>query len=143
MMIREAIGGFLAAIGALLGYFIGGMDGLIITLIIFVSLDYVTGVMNAAFSKKLNSSVGFKGICRKVIIFCLVGVAHLLDVHVISKGSALRTAVILYYLSNEGISILENSAALGLPIPSKLRSMLEQLKKEGEQNAKEEDTGTE
>lgn len=142
-MIREAIAGFLAAIGALLGYFIGGMDGLIITLIIFVSLDYVTGVMNAAFSKKLNSSVGFKGICRKVIIFCLVGVAHLLDVHVISKGSALRTAVILYYLSNEGISILENSAALGLPIPSKLRSMLEQLKKEGEQNAKEEDTGTE
>lgn len=115
------------AIGGWLGYFLGGCDGLIIALVIFVAVDYLTGVMCAIADKKLSSEVGFKGICRKVLIFLLVGVANILDVEVIGTGSILRTAVIFFYLSNEGISLLENAAHLGLPIPSKLKAALEQL----------------
>ena len=116
-----------AAIGGWLGYFLGGCDGLIIALVIFVAVDYLTGVMCAIVDKKLSSEVGFKGICRKVLIFLLVGVANILDVEVIGTGSILRTAVIFFYLSNEGISLLENAAHLGLPIPKKLKDILEQL----------------
>ena len=89
--------------------------------------DYVTGVMCAVADKKLSSAVGFKGICRKVLILMLVGIANLLDVQVIGTGSVLRTAVIFFYLSNEGVSLLENAARLGLPIPEKLKVVLAQL----------------
>lgn len=116
-----------AAIGGWLGYFIGGCDGLIIALIVFVVADYFTGVLCAIADKTLSSEVGFRGICRKVLIFLLVGVSNILDVEVIGTGSVLRTAVIFFYLSNEGISLLENSAHLGLPIPKKLKNVLEQL----------------
>ena len=115
------------AIGGWLGWFLGGCDGLVIALTIFVVIDYITGVMCAIADKKLSSSVGFKGICRKVLIFALVGVAHIIDTQVIKTGSVLRTAVIFFYLSNEGVSLLENSAHLGLPIPEKLKDVLEQL----------------
>ena len=115
------------AVGGWLGYFLGGNDGLLIALVVFAVADYITGVMCAVSDKKLNSQVGFKGICRKVLIFLLVGIAHILDVQVIGTGSVLRTAVIFFYLSNEGVSILENSAHLGLPIPEKLKDVLEQL----------------
>ena len=110
-----------------LGYFLGGLDGLMIALVIFVVLDYVTGIMCAIADKKLSSSVGFKGICRKVLIFLLVGVAHIVDLHVVGSGSALRGAVVCFYLSNEGVSMLENAAHLGLPVPEKLKVILEQL----------------
>lgn len=116
-----------AAIGGWLGYFLGGCDGLLYALLAFVVLDYITGIMCAVVDKKLSSAVGFKGICRKVLIFTLVGVGHILDTHVIGTGSVLRTAVIFFYLSNEGISLLENAGHLGLPIPQKLKSILEQL----------------
>ena len=116
-----------AAIGGWLGYFLGGVDGLLIALIVFVALDYVTGVMCAIIDKKLSSEVGFKGLFRKVLIFALVGVAHIIDVHVVGDGSALRSAIICFYLSNEGVSILENAAHLGLPVPDRLRSILTQL----------------
>jgi toxin secretion/phage lysis holin len=115
------------AAGGWLGYFLGGCDGLLIALVIFAVADYITGVMCAISDKKLSSEVGFKGICRKVIIFMLVGVAHVIDVNVIATGSVLRTAVIFFYLSNEGVSLLENAGHLGLPIPEKLKVVLEQL----------------
>ena len=115
------------ALGEWLGYFLGGMDGLLIALVVFAALDYVTGVMCAIADRTLSSAVGFKGVMRKVIIFALVGVGHILDTQVVGTGSALRSAVICWYLSNEGISILENAAHLGLPVPDKLRTVLEQL----------------
>lgn len=116
-----------AAIGGWLGYFLGGCDGLLIALVVFVVVDYITGVMCAIADHKLSSAVGFKGICRKVLIFLLVGIANILDVQVIGTGSVLRTAVIFFYISNEGVSLVENAAHLGLPVPDKLKSVLEQL----------------
>lgn len=110
-----------------LGYFLGGWDGLLYALIAFVAIDYVTGVMCAISNHTLSSEVGFKGICRKVLIFLLVGIGSILDAHVIGSGSVLRTAVIFFYISNEGVSILENAARLGLPVPEKIKVVLEQL----------------
>ena len=117
----------ITALGGWLGYFLGGFDGLLIALLVFVALDYVTGVMCAISDHKLSSAVGFRGICRKVLILMLVGIGHILDVHVVGTGSALRTAVICFYLSNEGISLLENASHLGLPVPDKLKTILEQI----------------
>lgn len=116
-----------AAIGGWLGYFLGGCDGLLIALVVFVVVDYLTGVMCAIADHKLSSAVGFKGICRKVLIFLLVGIANILDLQVIGSGSVLRTAVIFFYISNEGVSLVENAAHLGLPVPDKLKDVLEQL----------------
>lgn len=116
-----------AGLGGWLGWFLGGCDGLLFALVAFVVIDYITGIMCAVVDKKLSSAVGFKGIFKKVLIFALVGVGHILDTRVIGAGSVLRTAVIFFYLSNEGISLLENAGYLGLPIPKKLKSILEQL----------------
>ena len=116
-----------AAIGGWLGYFLGGCDGLLYALIAFVVIDYITGVMCAISDHTLSSQVGFRGICRKVLIFMLVGIANVLDIYVLSSGSVLRTAVIFFYISNEGVSLLENVAHLGLPIPEKIKVVLEQL----------------
>lgn len=115
------------AIGGWLGYFLGGCDGLIVALVLFVVMDYITGVMCAIADKKLSSEVGFKGICRKVLIFILIGIANVLDVQIIGTGSVLRTAIIFFYISNEGVSLLENAAQLGLPVPEKLKVVLKQL----------------
>lgn len=122
----------ITAMGGWLGYFLGGCDGLLIALIMFVVTDYVTGVMCAIADKKLSSEVGFRGICRKVLIFILVGISNILDVQVIGTGSVLRTAVIFFYLSNEGVSLLENAGRLGLPIPEKLKLVLKQLHEDAE-----------
>ena len=119
------------AFGGFLGWFLGGIDGFLYALIAFTVIDYITGVMCAITDKKLSSSVGFKGICRKVLIFTLVGIGNIVDVYVLGQGGVLRTAVIFFYLSNEGVSILENSAHLGLPIPEKLKEVLEQLHERG------------
>ena len=115
------------AVGGWPGYFLGGCDELLIALVVFVAVDYITGVMCAVSDKKLSSEVGLKGICQKVLIFLLVGIANILDVQVIGTGSVLRTAVIFFYLSNEGVSLLENAAHLGLPVPEKIKTVLEQL----------------
>ena len=120
------------AFGGFLGWFLGGVDGFMYALIAFTVIDYITGVMCAITYKKLSSSVGFKGICRKVLIFTLVGIGNIVDVYVLGQGGVLRTAVIFFYLSNEGVSILENSAHLGLPIPEKLKEVLEQLHERGD-----------
>ena len=114
-------------LGGWIGYFVGGCDGLLYALLAFVVIDYITGMMCAIADRKLSSEVGFKGICRKVLIFLLVGIANVLDVNVIGTGSVLRTAVIFFYISNEGVSLLENAAHLGLPVPEKIKIVLEQL----------------
>ena len=125
-----------AAVGGWLGYFLGGCDGLLYALIAFVVIDYITGVMCAIISRELSSAVGFKGIFRKVLIFLLVGIANIIDVQVIGTGAVLRTAVIFFYISNEGVSLLENAGHLGLPIPEKIKTVLEQLHDRAE-NGKE------
>ena len=127
-----------AAVGGWLGYYLGGCDGLLLALVAFAAADYLTGVMCAVSDRKLSSNVGFKGICRKVLIFLLVGIANILDVHVIGTGSVLRTAVIFFYISNEGVSLLENAAHLGLPVPEKIKAVLEQLHDRAEKTETEE-----
>lgn len=116
-----------AGIGGWLGYFLGGCDGLLVALIIFVACDYITGVLCAISDRKLSSAVGFKGIYRKMLIFILVGIANILDIHVLGHEGVLRTAIIFFYISNEGLSLTENAAHLGLPVPEKLKNVLEQL----------------
>ena len=116
-----------SALGGWLGYFLGGCDGLLYTLLAFTAMDYITGIMCAVNDHTLSSEVGFRGICRKVLIFMLVGIANILDADVVGTGSVLRTAVIFFYISNEGVSLLENAAHLGLPVPEKIKMVLEQL----------------
>ncbi len=124
------------ALGGFLGWFLGGCDGFLYALLVFVVLDYVTGIMCAVLDKQLSSAVGFRGIFKKVLIFLMVGIAHILDEQIIGTGSALRTAVIFFYLSNEGISFLENAARIGLPIPEKIKTVLGQLHNRAEQEDK-------
>lgn len=123
-----------AAVGGFLGWFLGGCDGLLYALLAFAVVDYVTGVMCAIVDKKLSSSVGFKGIFRKVLIFVMVGIAHILDTQIIGNGSVLRTAVIFFYISNEGVSLLENASHLGLPVPEPVKTVLKQLHDRSEVN---------
>mgnify|MGYP000319085535 CR=1 FL=1 len=125
------------AIGGWLGWFLGGCDGLMYALIAFVVVDYITGIMCAIVDKKLSSEVGFKGICKKVLIFLLVGMANILDVNIIGSGSVLRTAAIFFYLSNEGVSLLENAAHLGLPVPNAMKEVLQQLHDRAENGGNE------
>lgn len=125
------------ALGGFLGWFLGGADGFLYALVAFVVIDYITGVMCAISDKSLSSEVGFRGICRKVLIFILVGVGNLLDVYILGEAGVLRTAVIFFYLSNEGVSLIENAAHLGLPIPAKLKAVLEQLHDRSEKDGEE------
>ena len=120
----------IAAAGGYIGYFLGGWDGFLYALVAFVVIDYLTGVMVAILEKRLSSKVGFRGIFKKVLLFSLVSIGHIIDSKLIQTGSGIRTAVIFFYLSNEGISIIENAARIGLPIPEKLKAVLEQLNKE-------------
>ena len=132
--------GVFAAVGAGLGYFLGGCDGFLYALIAFVAIDYLTGVMCAIVDKKLSSSVGFKGIFRKVLIFVMVGIGHTLDAQILGGGDTLRTAVIFFYCANEGLSLIENAGHLGLPIPEKLKSVLAQLHNRSTDTTDKEDT---
>jgi toxin secretion/phage lysis holin len=132
--ITEGINVGFAAIGGFLGWLFGGLDGFLYALIMFVIADYFTGILAAGVQKKLSSEVGFKGIAKKVTIFVLVAIANMIDVNVIKTGNAARTAVVFFYISNEGISILENAAIIGLPIPEKIRKMLLQINEESDSN---------
>ncbi|SFS06103.1 phage holin family protein [Anaeromicropila populeti] len=120
-------------LGGILGWFFGGLDGFLYALTAFVVLDYISGLMAAGVEKKLSSKVGFRGICKKILIFCLVAVGHILDSRILQTGSVFRTAVIFFYLSNEGISLLENADRIGLPIPRKLKEILEQLRTDSQE----------
>lgn len=126
----------IAGIGGWLGWLLGGYDGFLYALIAFVVLDYLLGVMCGIVEKHLSSDVGARGIFKKVVIFSLVGIAHIIDQNIIGDGGVLRTAVIFFYLSNEGISIIENATRLGLPVPEKLRDVLEQLKDGGDKSGR-------
>ncbi len=126
-----------AAVGGFIGWFLGGCDGLLYTLLAFVVIDYITGVMCAIVDKTLSSAIGFKGICRKVLIFALVGIGHILDTHVIGSGSVMRIAIIFFYISNEGVSIIENAVHIGLPVPQKLKDVLKQLHNRSEKEDSE------
>ncbi|MEK3988463.1 MULTISPECIES: phage holin family protein [Bacillaceae] len=117
----------IAAVGGWLGWFLGGLDGFLYALIIFVIVDYITGIMVAIINRELSSEIGARGIFKKILIFILVGIAHIIDSRLIGEGSVIRTAVIFFYLSNEGISIIENSTRIGLPVPQKLKDVLAQL----------------
>ena len=127
-----AVQSVISALGGYIGYFLGGWDGFLYALVAFVVIDYLTGLMVAILERKLSSEVGFRGIFTKVLIFALVGIANVVDAELIKTGSAIRTAVIFFYLSNEGISIFENAGKIGLPIPEKLRVILAQLNKESD-----------
>lgn len=116
-----------SALGGFIGWFLGGNDGFIYALLAFVAIDYITGIMCAIADKELSSEVGFKGICKKVLIFALVGIGNLLDIYILGQAGILRNVVIFFYLSNEGVSILENTSHLGLPVPEKLKEILKQL----------------
>ena len=129
----------ITAIGGWIGYALGGRDGLLIALVAFMAVDYVTGVMCAVADRKLSSAVGFKGICKKVLILMLVGVANVIDVHIVGTGSALRGAVICFYLANEGLSMTENATHLGLPIPEPLKNALVQLHGKSDRDNPDED----
>ncbi|CQD59801.1 TPA: holin family protein [Streptococcus agalactiae] len=122
-----------SAIGGLIGSIFGEVDGFFFALMIFIAIDYITGLMAAAVEKRLASNIGFKGIFKKIAILFLVSVGHLIDTEIIKQGGAIRTMVIFFYLSNEGLSILENAVRIGLPIPEKLRAILKQFnEKEGD-----------
>jgi toxin secretion/phage lysis holin len=123
-----------AAIGGYIGWFLGGFDGLLYALVAFVVIDYITGIMAAILEKKLSSNIGFKGIFKKVLIFTFVGIGHIVDIYILQNGSAVRTAVIFFYLSNEGLSIIENATKIGLPVPEKLKAVFVELGKEEEKS---------
>ncbi|HFH8513469.1 TPA: holin family protein [Streptococcus agalactiae] len=122
-----------SAIGGLIGSIFGEVDGFFFALMIFIAIDYIIGLMAAAVEKRLASNIGFKGIFKKIAILFLVSVGHLIDTEIIKQGGAIRTMVIFFYLSNEGLSILENAVRIGLPIPEKLQALLKQFnEKEGD-----------
>ena len=105
-----------------------GSDGFLYALIAFVAVDYITGVLRAIVEKQLSSRIGAHGIAKKVAIFLVVGIGHLIDFYLLgSDGAPLRTAVIFFYIANEGVSLLENATAIGLPVPDKLKDVLAQL----------------
>lgn len=122
-----------ATIGAALGFLFGEVTGLFWALIAFMALDYVTGIINAVVSKKLSSTVGFKGLAKKFVILIFVAVGHIIDNYILGGTPAIMSAVMLFYLANEGISIIENAAKLGLPVPKKLVDIMEQLKEKSEE----------
>ena len=136
--ILESLKYVFIVIGGYIGFYLGSIDAFIYTLLAFIIADYITGVLRAGVERKLSSSVGFKGIAKKIVIFIVVGIANLCDVNLIKgdvnlikgDGTMIRTAIIFFYIANEGLSILENTMAIGLPVPEKLREMLEQLKED-------------
>ena len=130
------IKGICAVIGGVLSWLFGDLSGMFYALVAFVVIDYITGVIAAAVQQELNSTIGFKGIAKKVFIFLIVGLAHIIDAYVLGDGDVIRTAAIFFYLSNEGLSIIENSVRIGLPVPKTLKDALERLSEEDEDESK-------
>jgi len=115
----------LGILGGVGGWLLGGFDSLIYALVGFVAIDYITGVLLAIYKKTVSSDIGFKGICRKVLIFILIALGNIIDQYLIGSGSSIRTMLIMFYLSNEGISILENTSQMGVSFPQKLKDILQ------------------
>ncbi|UYL94164.1 holin [Geobacillus phage vB_GthS_PK5.2] len=122
----------MTALGGIIGYLWGGWNTLLGILLAFVIIDYITGFIAAGAEGKLSSEVGFKGIAKKILIFVLVAVAHLLDEALGGNNDIFRDAVIFFYLANELLSIIENAGRAGLPIPEVLKNAVEILKGKGE-----------
>lgn len=135
--IQIIIDSLAGAIGAAIGFLFGEVNGLFWALIAFMALDYITGVIVAIINKRLSSEVGFKGLAKKFLILIFVAVGHIIDTYILGGTPAAMSAVMLFYIANEGISIIENAAALGLPVPKKLKDIMIQLKKESEDNENE------
>ena len=126
----DAVKSIMAAFCALFGYLFGAFDGMMTALITLIVLDYITGIIAAVVEKKLSSEVGARGIAKKVIMLLVVAVANIADRDIIGEGNVLRSVTAMFYIANEGISLLENGARLGVPMPKKLIDVLVQLKKE-------------
>ena len=131
--IQIIIDSIAGAVGAVLGFMYGEVSGLFWALIAFMALDYITGVIVAIIEKRLSSEVGFRGLAKKFLILVFVAVGHIADTYILGGTPAAMSAVMLFYIANEGISIIENAAALGLPVPKKLKDIMAQLKKESEE----------
>ena len=137
MKVETIMEGIAAGIGAAVGFFIGPINGLLIGLLCFMAID-----INACIHKKLSSKVSFTGLAKKVFIILMVGLANVIDTMIFAESAALRTAVIFFYIANEGISVLENISASGLPIPSKIIDALHEIKGKGEdENGNDETDG--
>lgn len=114
-------------LGGFEGWVFGSLDSLFYALIAFMTIDYITGRLLAIYEKKVSSDIGFKGICKKGLIFALVALGNVIDQYIIGSGSSIRTMLIMFYVSNEGISILENAAKMGIPFPQRLKDILQQI----------------
>ena len=110
-----------ALLGGFLSWFLGGLDGLLTLLVVFVIADYFTGVMKSFLDGTLSSELGFHGIAKKVCMFLIVGIANVIDNELLARSEVLRDAVLMFYLANEGLSITENSIEIGLPVPEALK----------------------
>lgn len=121
-----------AVLGGVMGFCFGELDGLFYALLAFVVMDYITGLIVAWRRKELSSAIGFNGLAKKVLIFCLVALGHIIDAYVLKTGAVLQSAITLFYIANEGISVTENAANMGVPIPKKLIDVLQQIKKDEE-----------
>ena len=133
-----------AAIGGAIAAFLGGFDGLLTALVIFIVIDYITGIFAAVVQKRLSSAIGYKGIIRKALIFLIIGMADLIDRHILNLsvggGEIVRDIVICFFLANEGVSIFENAALIGLPIPKVMKNILLQLREKIDKNKTDEET---
>ena len=112
-------------------YLLGGLDIALKSLLIVIIIDYLTGIASAIYNKKLSSSVGFKGLLKKFCYLLIVALAVVID-NLTGQSGVIRTLVIYFLVSNDGISIIENMAELGIKLPSKLIDVLEQIRKKGE-----------
>ena len=130
--IQIIIDSIAGAVGAVSGFMYGEVTGLFWALIAFMALDYITGVVVAIIEKRLSSEVGFRGLAKKFLILVFVAVGHIADTYILGGTPAAMSAVMLFYMANEGISIIENAAALGLPVPKKLTSIMEQIRNKSE-----------
>lgn len=127
---KEVFAFIFTMLGSFLGFYFCEIDAFVYSLLCFVIADYMTGILRVGVDGKLSSKIGFKGIAKKIMIFIIVGIGNLCDKNLIKSEPMIKTAIIFFYIANEGISILENSLALGLPIPMKLKVLLEQFKEE-------------
>lgn len=138
---KDTVHGVSLAAGAVLGFCFGEMTGLFKALVFMMAIDYVTGWIKAIYMQELSSAAGFKGIAKKIMILCLVSICHIIDVHVIGDKSVIMSAALMFYIGNEGISILENAVLIGIPVPMVLRKTLKQLTDKEKENEEKTDKG--
>lgn len=126
-----------AMLGGLAGYIFGKTDGFIIALLCFVIADYLTGVIAAFIKKEVSSKVGFNGLLKKITIFVAVAIANVIDVYVLKTNSIMRTATCLFYIANDGISIIENLSVIGVPFPAKIKKYFKQIKEDDKKDGRD------